>query len=280
LRKAPRGYTHLLVAIDKFSKWVEVRPITNLGAEQVVTFFTNIIYRFGVPNSIITDNGSQFTDMKFLEFYNKHHIRVNWAAVAHPQTGQVERANGMILQGLMPRIFDRLNKFGRKWLQELPAIVWSLRTTPSRATGFTPFFLVFCAEAVHPTNLEYGSPRVRGYDKSTNQRAREDSLDQLDEARTVALMYSARYQQALRRYQARKIWRRDFNEGDLVLRLRQDNRGRHKLSPPWEGPYVVVKVLKPDTYKLADEDDEEQTNAWNIQQLRCFYPYKGFPSFL
>jgi hypothetical protein len=83
--------------------------------------------------------------------------------------------------------------------------------------------------------LEYGSPRVRGYDEGANQRAREDSLDQLDEARTVALMHSA------------KVRRQDFNEGDLVLRLRQDNRGRHKLSPPWEGLYVVVKVLKPGT---------------------------------
>jgi hypothetical protein len=75
-----------------------------------------------------------------------------------------------------------------------------------------------------------------------------------------------------RQYQARKVRRRDFNEGDLVLRLYQDNRGRHKLSPPWEGPYVVVKVLKPGTYKLANEDGEELTNAWNIQQLRRFYP--------
>jgi hypothetical protein len=97
-------------------------------------------------------------------------------------------------------------------------------------------------------------------------------LDQLDEARTVALMHSARYQQALRRYQARKIWCRDFNEGDLVLRLRQDNRGRHKLSPTWEGPYVVVKVLKHGTYKRANEVDEELTNTWNIQQLCRFYP--------
>jgi hypothetical protein len=62
---------------------------------------------------------------------------------------------------------------------------------------------------------------VRGYDDDTNQRAREDTLDQLDEARLVALMHSARYQQSLRRYQARKVRRRDFNEGDLVLRLRQ-----------------------------------------------------------
>jgi hypothetical protein len=78
-------------------------------------------------------------------------------------------------------------------------------------------------------------------------------------------MHSARYEQALRCYQARKIWRRDFNEGDLVLRLCQDNRGHHKLSPPWEGPYVIVKVLKPGTYKLANKDGGELTNAWNIQ---------------
>jgi transposase InsO family protein len=170
LWKVPGGYTHLLVAIDKFSKWVEVRPITNLRAEQAVTFFTGIIYRFGVPNSIITDNGSQFSGKKFLEFCDKFHIRVDWAAVAHPQTnGQVERANGMIVQGLNPRIFNRLNKFGRKWLQELPAVVWSLRTTLSRATGCTPFFLVYGAEVVPPpTDFEYGSPRVRGYEEGTN----------------------------------------------------------------------------------------------------------------
>jgi hypothetical protein len=57
-----------------------------------------------------------------------------------------------------------------------------------------------------------------------------------------------------------------------VLRLHQDNRGRHKLSPPWEGPYVFVEVLKPDMYKLTNEQGEVLTNAWNIQQLRHFYP--------
>jgi transposase InsO family protein len=165
-----------------------------------VTFFTDIFYRFGVPNSIITDHGSQFTGKKFLEFWDKFHIGVDWAAVVHPQTnGQVERAYGMILQGLKPSIFKRLNKSGRKWLQELLAVVWSLRTTPSRATGFTLFFLVYGAEAILPTDLEYGSPRVQDYDEGANQRAHEDSLDQLDEARTVALMHSVRYQQALRR---------------------------------------------------------------------------------
>jgi hypothetical protein len=100
----------------------------------------------------------------------------------------------MILQGIKPRIFDRLNKSGRKWIQELPSVIWSLRTTPSRAREFTPFFLVYGVEAVLLTDLEYGSPKLRGYEEDSNQRAREDSLDQIDKARDVAMMHSARYQ--------------------------------------------------------------------------------------
>jgi hypothetical protein len=55
LQKAPGGFSHLLVAIDKFSKWIKVRPLTSIRSEQAVAFFTNIIHRFRVPNSIITD---------------------------------------------------------------------------------------------------------------------------------------------------------------------------------------------------------------------------------
>jgi transposase InsO family protein len=77
LQKAPGGFSHLLVTIDKISKWIEVRPLTSIRSEQAVAFFTNIIHRFGVPNSIITDNGTQFTGKKFLDFYEDHHIRVD-----------------------------------------------------------------------------------------------------------------------------------------------------------------------------------------------------------
>jgi hypothetical protein len=79
---------------------------------------------------------------------------VDWAALAHLQTnGQVECANDLILQGLKPRIFEKLNKSGWKWIQELPSVIWSLRTTPSRATRFTLFFLIYGAEAVLPMDL-------------------------------------------------------------------------------------------------------------------------------
>jgi hypothetical protein len=151
-------------------------------------------------------------------------------------------------------------------------VVWSLRTTPSQATGFTPFFLVYGAEAILPTDLEYGSPRARAYDDQSNPTNQEDSLDQLEEARDMALLHSARYQQSLRRYHAQGVRSRDLQVGNLVLRLRQDARGRHKLTPPWEGPFVIAMVLKLGTYKLANNQGKVYINAWNIQQLRRFYP--------
>jgi hypothetical protein len=123
---------------------------------------------------------------------------VDWSAVANPKTnGQVERVNGMILQGLKPRMFKRLDKFRARWVAELPSMLWSLRTMPSRATGFTPFFMVHGSEAVLPIDIDYGSPRVRAYTEEGNQVALKEVIDQLDEARDVVQLRSAKYPQTL-----------------------------------------------------------------------------------
>jgi transposase InsO family protein len=232
------------------------------SSEETVSFFTDIIYRFGIPNTIITDNNTQFTGKKFLNFCNDNHIRVDRSAVAHPKTnGQVERANDMILQGLKPRIFKRLDKFRARWVTELPSVLWSLRTTPSRATGFTPFFMVHGSEVVLPTDIDYGSPQVRAYTEEGNQVVPEDAIDQLDEARDVALLRSDKYKQALRCYHERNMHPREFHVGDLVLRRVQGSKDRHKLSPPWEGAFIIHEVLRPGMYKMQYEDGRVVTNA-------------------
>jgi hypothetical protein len=59
------GFTHVLVAIDKFTKWIEYKPITKLTPDRVVDFISDILHRFGFPNTIITDLGSNFTANKF-----------------------------------------------------------------------------------------------------------------------------------------------------------------------------------------------------------------------
>ena len=97
-------------------------------------------------------------------------------------------------------------------------------------------------------------------------------MDQLVEARDIALLCLAKYQQALRRYHSRRVRGRAFNVGDLVLRLVQSNKDRHKLSPPWEGPYIIAEVLCSGAYRLKTINGEVFTNAWNIEQIRRFYP--------
>jgi hypothetical protein len=83
------------------------------------------------------------------------------------------------------------------------AAIRSLRTTLCRAKGFTLFFMVHSLEAVLPTDIDYGSLRVRAYTEEGNRGALEDVINQLDEARDVALLHCAKYQQALRRYHER-----------------------------------------------------------------------------
>jgi hypothetical protein len=131
--------------------------------------------------------------------------------------------------------------------------------------------MVHGSEAVLPTDIDYGSPRVRAYTEEGSQVALEDAIDQLDEARDVVLLRSAKYQQALRRYQERNMCPREFHVGDLVLRRVQGNKDQHKLSPPWEGPFIIHEVLRLGTYKIQYEDGRVITNAWNIEHLRPLY---------
>ena len=111
-------------------------------------------------------------------------------------------------------------------------MLWSLHTTPNRSTGYTPFFLVYGSEAVLSADIEFDSPRKLLYDEQANKEAQEDGLDLLEEARELALSRSALYQQRLHRYHSSRIRPVAFREGDLVLRLVQDTKGMHKLSPP------------------------------------------------
>ena len=79
LKKGSGGFTHLLVAVDKFTKWIEAKPITNIHSEEAV-FFLNVNYRFDIPNCIITDHGTNFTIKKFLDFNDGYGIRIDWAS--------------------------------------------------------------------------------------------------------------------------------------------------------------------------------------------------------
>jgi hypothetical protein len=110
-KTTPGGLTHLLVAVDKFTKWIEAKPINKLDGSSTIKFFNGIITRYGVPHNIITDNGRNFAKGVFAEYCGQKGIRLDLASVAHPQSnGQVEKANGLILAGIKPRLVDTLER--------------------------------------------------------------------------------------------------------------------------------------------------------------------------
>jgi hypothetical protein len=189
---APSGFTHVLVAINKFSKWIEYKPIAKLTPDRVVDFISYILHCFGFPNTIITDLGSNFTANQFWEFCENACIEIKYISVAHPRAnGQVERANGMIIDGLKKRLYDKNSKKGGKWIHELPHVVWGLRTQSSKATGQTYFFLVYGSEAILPADIMWKSPRVEMYIEGEADEARQLELDSVEEARCTALVQSA-----------------------------------------------------------------------------------------
>jgi transposase InsO family protein len=128
---AKGGFTDIFVAVDKFTKWIKVKPAASITAAKAVKFVKEIImYRFGVPNNIIMDNGTQFTAREFKDFCAGSGIKMNYASKSHLQSiGQVERSDGMILQGLKPRIFYSVKPYAGKWVKEVPSALWALQTT-------------------------------------------------------------------------------------------------------------------------------------------------------
>jgi hypothetical protein len=224
-----------------------------------------------VPHSIITDNGTNFTAEEFKDFCSDQGIKLNYASVSHPQSnGQVEKANGLVCKGIKKRLRVPLRRAAGAWVEELPSVLWSLRTTPNRSTKYTPFFMVYGAEAVMPSDIKFDAPRVVAYDESDAEEALEDDMDTLDEARDIALTRTAVYQQDLRNYHGRRLRPRAFAPGDLVLRLKQ--KKVHKLASPWEGPYIVTEAIGGGAYRLKDSKTGAVcSNPWNVAQLRRFY---------
>jgi ribonuclease HI len=125
LPTAPGGFNRVLVTIDKFTKWIKVKPVTCPKADRLLDFLDELMHRHGLPNRIIIDLGSNFNNHQFWKYCENSGIDVRYVSVAHPRAnGQVECANGMVLDALKKRLHDAANTKGGKWIKELPNALW------------------------------------------------------------------------------------------------------------------------------------------------------------
>jgi hypothetical protein len=159
LPPAQGNLKYVVVAVEYFSKWIEVKPLATITSVTVQKFFwQNIVCRFGVPKAITVDNGTQFDAKAFKDFCDQIGTKIHFASVRHLESnGLVERANDIIMTGIMKLIF---NQPRGKWPDEMIKVVWSHNTTATRSTGFTPFKLLFRDEAITPEEAIEGSIRT------------------------------------------------------------------------------------------------------------------------
>ena len=230
-----------------------------------------IFTRFGVPHTLISDNGLQFNSKSFRRYCYDLGIKNRYFTPAYPQgNGQAEAINKVIVTGLK----KRLDNAKGKWVEELPHVLWAYRTTPRRSTGETPFSMTYGAEAVIP--LENGFPTLRtsSFNMSNNSELLEKSLDFIEERRENAMVQLAYYQHKLKQGYDANVKLRPLAPGDLVLRKvlsTAKSPAWGKLRPNWEGPYRITLVASIGAYFLEDLDEYVIPRSWNVNNLKSYY---------
>ncbi|CAN1298933.1 Transposon Tf2-6 polyprotein [Linum perenne] len=203
---------YIIVAVDYFTKWVEVEALASITAYQVQKFvLRNVITRFSLPLGFVCDHGTQFDSTAFLDFCEEFKIMVRLASVAYPQAnGQAEAINKLILQGLKKRV----DAAKGKWVDELPNILWAHRTSYKTATDETPYTLVYGTEAVLPVEVNLPSLRIQHFNQEGNDSALHHNLDMIEERREdAAIRLVAEKEQLARRYNAH-LRPHQLEEGD------------------------------------------------------------------
>ena len=150
----------------------------------------NIVTRFGVPYAFISDNDLQFDSKAFRKYCSDLGIKNRYSTLAYPQGNRQAKAiNKVIVNGLKKRLDDAKGK----WVEELPHVLWTYRTTPRKSTGETPFLMTYRAEAVIP--LENGFPMMRTstFTSDGNDELLKKSLDLVEERRENAMVRLAYY---------------------------------------------------------------------------------------
>ena len=185
LPQGKRQMKFLLVAIDYFTKWVEAEALTTITETKVQNFvWKNIVYRFGIPRTIISNNGRQFDSQAFRSFCSNLGIKNKYSSPGHPQAnGQTEVTNRILLRLIKSRLVGTKGA----WPEELP-------------TGETAFNLTYGTEAVISVEVGLTSLRREFFDEQDNNDQLKHNLDLVDEVREQVAQRMAKYKQKIAEY--------------------------------------------------------------------------------
>lgn len=267
--RSKQGFTHLMVVVDHFSKWVELFPLRKVTARAVLERLQEVFCRFGFPKRLITDNASYFTARVFGATCRSLGINHCTTSPYHPQSNLTERLN-RTLKPMLAAFAERQ----KDWADHLSELAFAVRTSENRSTGFSPAFLNFGRELANPVTsvmqCQLGDEEAPA-DCSAYASALRDRLCRAL-CRARQSLASARAQQKAQ--YDRKHRHLSFKVGDLVLKrnhaLSDATKGfSASLAPKWLGPYRVEKVWSPLAYLLKDPPSGKLSRA-HIADLKAF----------
>ncbi|KAK2411280.1 protein NYNRIN [Trifolium repens] len=272
-----KNQRYILVGIDYFTKWIEVVPLPNVDQEAVINFIQNyIIYRFGIPETITTDQGSVFTGRKMQEFAQEIGFRLLTSTPYYAQAnGQVEAANKIIINLIKKHIAQK----PRNWHKTLDQVLWACRNSPKESTNTTPFRLTYGHDAILPVEIHLQSARVQRQMEiplDHYYQMMSDELVDLDEERLNALEVLTKQKEKVAKAYNKNVKSKSFNTGELVWKviLLMDKKDRvlGKWSPNWEGPFKIVQVYSNGAYEIEELTPEKRTLGINGKYLKKYKP--------
>ena len=189
--KAVGNKRYLLVGTDYFTKWVEIEPLANIRDADAKKFiWRNIVTRFGVPRTLISDNGLQFDSKALRRYCYELGITNRYSTLAYPQgNGQAEAVNKVIVNGLKKKLDDAKGR----WVEELSHVLGTHWTTPQRSTGETPFAMTYGAKAVIPLEANFPTLKTSSFTLSSNDELLGKNLDLIEERREKAVIQLTYY---------------------------------------------------------------------------------------
>jgi hypothetical protein len=193
--------------------------------------------------------------------------KIHFASVRYPESnGLVERANGILIIGIMKSIFN-LPK--GKWIDELVKIVWNHNTVVSRSTGSTPSKLLFRDKAITPKEARTGS--ISTLASAEDEDTCKVSKDSIEGIRLQTIDHINKYQSETVKWRDRKVTLKNIKPGHLVLRRIANPEKVGKLELKWEVPFLVVSSSSPGLYRLRDMDGNDIPRSWNADELQRYY---------
>jgi ribonuclease HI len=253
----------ILTATDYFTKWIEAVPTRSTSHKVIISFLEDIIARFGCPSKIVTDNASPFRSEPLIKFCDQFGISLIHSTPYYPQgNGLAESSNKSLIKLIKKLLED--NK--RAWDSKLKFALWADRVTTKKSLGLSPFQLVYGIEAVFPTQLAMPVANLlQDYEGEPNHVLRRiHQMVEVQQIREQVLDRAYNRQQKIKQAFDRKNKKKEFEQGDLVLKwdAPRQEKGKHsKFDALWFGPFKILEAFSNNTYRLQDLEGNEVFNG-------------------